>query len=393
MENSKKNPPSPVLVRRSFLAVVLAVLCTAFCVLTTPSSGTGIWSSPQPSPSSAASDLAVSVGLFTKASGFFDLQGAETDDLSCAKTISGQKLIPGGIPFGVKLRTDGVLVVDTAPIEGTEKSPAAEAGILSGDLITAIDGKPVTSVSDVTKAIEESGGKSLTFTVKRDGSSLECKIMPVKADGTDKYKAGLWLKDSIAGIGTVTYVDPSTLEFGGLGHGICDAETGVLFPAMQGTVKSVAISGATKGLAGMPGALKGSFGADNIGTITANTASGVFGKFDSLPADFGKPMEIAATNQVHEGDAYIISTVNSDGPKKYNVKISELNSAAANNKNFVITVTDGALIEATGGIVQGMSGSPVIQDGKLIGAVTHVLISNPAKGYGIFIENMLNAKA
>lgn len=397
MEKRAKNPPSPSLTERSIFALVLTVVSLAFCVFTAPANGALDSDADRVAVSDDRTGDTVFVGLLTKSDGRSDFD-TEDDrvlkgEADCLKNEGDLKLIPGGVPFGIKLRSDGVLVINTSPVDGTDKNPASEGGIISGDVITAIDGKAVKDVESITKAVEGSGGKSLLFSIIRNGEKKQLSITPVKASDTDGYKAGLWLRDSVAGIGTVTYIDPSTLEFGGLGHGICDVDTGCLFPSTEGIVKNVTISGATRGVSGIPGALKGSFSSDTVGIIKANTSSGVFGKLDSLPEGVGEPMEIAKANEVREGEAYILSTVNTDGVKAYAVTISEINQTDDNNKNFVITVTDNTLIDATGGIVQGMSGSPVIQDGKLIGAVTHVLISNPARGYGIFIENMLEAAA
>ena len=216
-------------------------------------------------------------------------------------------------------------------------------------------------------------------------------MTPVRSD--ERYKAGLWIRDSTAGIGTVTFIDPATGAFAGLGHGICDSDTGELVKPGRGIVVNVAISGVEKGQAGAPGELRGYFSSGKIGSLTGNTECGVFGVFAELPEGMSgdaKAIPAATSAETHDGDAEIICTSDS-GTGRYKVRISGIDRSGRPVKNFVVTVTDPDLIAKTGGIVQGMSGSPIIQDGKLIGAVTHVLVNSPEKGYGIFIDNMLTA--
>ncbi len=295
---------------------------------------------------------------------------------------------PGGIPFGVKLHTQGVIVVGIAP--GDSQSPAYNAGIRVKDIITAISGKPVNSIEDVTRIVESSGGKPLDFTVTRGDSEYIFKVTPGWDKNENKYKAGIWIRDSTAGIGTITYIVPETLQFGGLGHGICDVDTGDLMPLLTGSVSDVTISGITRGRIGLPGELKGYFGAEKIGSLVANTHVGVYGVLKSMPQNIiSEPIPIALRHEVREGDAVLYTTVDGNTVGQYSVKISNINRNDGDTKSFIVTITDPRLLELTGGIVQGMSGSPIIQDGKLIGAVTHVMINDPTKGYGIFIETML----
>ena len=184
---------------------------------------------------------------------------------------------------------------------------------------------------------------------------------------------------------------PETNFFGGLGHGICDGETGAVIPMERGTVTDVTINGVVKGVAGAPGELRGSFKNNKTGSLLENTSCGVFGIFTALPENHGELLPIALKNEVKSGDAYIICTLDSGNPQKYTVKITDINHDASGSKCFSIKITDSRLLSKTGGIVQGMSGSPIIQNGKLVGAVTHVMVNDPTTGYGIFIENMLNA--
>ena len=188
----------------------------------------------------------------------------------------------------------------------------------------------------------------------------------------------------------MTYIIPETLEFGGLGHGICDGDTGELIPISRGVVMDVCISAIKKGVSGTPGEIKGYFGTDNLGSMAQNTACGVFGKLDKLPKNCRTTIEVAMRSEIHEGSAEIVCTLDGGAPCRYKIEIVSVNRHADGSKCFVISIKDPALIEKTGGIVQGMSGSPVIQDGKLCGAVTHVMVNDPTCGYGIFIENMLN---
>ncbi len=306
-------------------------------------------------------------------------------------TQDDKEVIVGGCLFGVKLYTDGVPVVG---LEGFETqngrvSPAKEAGIKIKDVIKEINGKAVTNSKSVTEAVGACDGKIIDIKVVRDGVEKNIGVEPKKAnDGI--YKIGVWLRDSAAGIGTVTYVDAQTLEFAGLGHGICDSQSLALMPMLRGVVSDVELSGIVKGQAGVPGEIKGTFHGGKTGALVSNKQSGVYGIFTKLPSSIGEKMQIAEASEISEGDAIIRCAV-SGQVCDYTVKISKLNTKSDNGKNFVIEVTDSALLNITGGIVQGMSGSPVIQNGKLIGAVTHVMINSPTTGYGIFIENMMDA--
>jgi len=206
-----------------------------------------------------------------------------------------------------------------------------------------------------------------------------------------KYKTGIWVRDSTAGIGTMTYYDPRNNTFAGLGHGICDVDTGMLMPLLRGSIVNVSVSDIIKGRKGTPGELKGNFESLKRGTLTGNTTVGVYGVLDSAPAAaFTEPLEIASKEDIHEGSATIYCELDDNGIRGYDVEITKIDKSSDNTKNFVVEITDDALLEKTGGIVQGMSGSPVVQDDRLVGAITHVLVNDPAKGYGIFIENMLS---
>ena len=303
-------------------------------------------------------------------------------------TIDRIKLYPGGMPFGVKFQTDGVLVVGISDINGV--NPAYEAGLRIKDIITHVNDTAVTAVEEVTGYIESSEGNELKFTVIRGNETLEVIIKPVYSEIDSTYKSGIWIRDSTAGIGTVTFINPVNNTFAGLGHGICDIDTGELMPMLKAYVYNAEINGVNKGHPGSPGELKGYFNAEKIGALIGNTNAGVYGTLlTPPPSPADTPLPIALRKDIHEGNAYIYCVIDENPPRKYSVDIIKINQNSDDLKNFIVKITDPALLEVTGGIVQGMSGSPVIQDDRLIGAVTHVLINDPAKGYGIFIENML----
>ncbi len=306
--------------------------------------------------------------------------------------LSAIELIPGGIPFGVKFTTEGVLIVGFCDIEqnGTKCNPAKEAGLRTRDILTHINDEAVTSAKDLTDKIASSEGRPLHVRYTRGGASHTATLKPV-ADAEGGYKTGLYVRDSGAGIGTVTFFVPNNLAFAGLGHGICDGDTGELMPLHRGSVTDVTISGVHRGVAGTPGELRGYFGTGKCGRLLGNTDCGVFGVYAALPEKLPKErVKIASREQIREGEASVLCTLSSNERKSYTVSISAIDRNAKGSKCFTVRVTDPALLEQTGGIVQGMSGSPILQDGKLVGAVTHVLIGNPAVGYGIFVENMLS---
>ncbi|MBR6765937.1 MAG: PDZ domain-containing protein, partial [Clostridia bacterium] len=233
------------------------------------------------------------------------------------------RLIPGGMPFGVKFTTDGVLVVGIADVttdEGTF-TPAENGGIKLRDIITEVNGKKINSNEEFTYAVENSDGKELTVTLIRNGKNITAKITPVFEKTEGRYKAGLWVKDSTAGIGTVTYIVPQSGEFGGLGHGVCDTDTGVLMPFKAGNVCIVTISGITKGKSGTPGELRGFFSSAETGILRKNTVCGVFGRFDKIPNECNPPLPISLKDEIFEGPAQIICTTDENSPQVYDIEI------------------------------------------------------------------------
>ena len=307
-------------------------------------------------------------------------------------TVSDEKIVTVcGTPFGVKMFTDGVLVVDFSEIEteNGRRCPASESGLLEGDLIKAINKTDVFRNEDVAEIIEKSEGKELSFSILRNGKSMEISLIPEMLKDQSGYKAGFWVRDSSAGIGTLTFYDPEDLSFAGLGHAVCDIDTGTVLPFSSGEIVPAAITKIKKGVSGTPGELGGAFiGKDDLGIVKINNETGLYGTLEYTIE--GIEMPVAHKQDIYEGSAVILSTVEGTEAEEYDILIEKIAlSDDSLTKNMVIKVVDEELIEATGGIVQGMSGSPIIQDGKLIGAVTHVLVNDPTKGYGIFAENML----
>lgn len=295
--------------------------------------------------------------------------------LSADSRSGAREVYIGGNLFGASMLTDGVPIVsiDGVETEGGTKAPAYDAGLKVSDIIKEINGASVARTAEVTSFITESEGKAISVKILRGGKIKTVTLTPVKGkDGI--YRAGIWIRDSAAGIGTVTYIDPETLEFGGLGHGICDGETSALMPILRGSVSDVELIGIVKGKSGAPGEIKGSFKGGKTGALVKNTAVGVYGIYSSLPSDVGERIAVGELGDLSEGEALIRCSVTGK-PEYYKVKLSRLNKKTGNGKNFVIEVTDERLLSVTGGIVQGMSGSPIVQNGKLVGAVTHVCVN------------------
>ncbi len=307
------------------------------------------------------------------------------------ETISNVMLAPCGTPFGVKILTDGVIVVGLNEIatENGNRNPAKEAGVQTGDIIVKMNDTPVSSNDDISKVITESGGKSVTISYRRGNREGSLTLTPALSAIDHTYKAGLWVRDSSAGIGTVSFYDPETQAFGGLGHAICDVDTGEVLPVLQGDVVNVRIHDIVKGTIGSPGELRGSFvSKESCGTILLNNESGVFGQMYESP-QYDKLAPMGLKQEIKTGKATVITTVNGSTPEEYEIEIEKINLLENSpTKNMVIRITDPRLLELCGGIVQGMSGSPILQNGKLVGAVTHVFVNDPTRGYAIFAENM-----
>lgn len=312
------------------------------------------------------------------------------------KTVNIQEvnepvLIPCGDPFGIKLLTDGVVVVEVSSFETSSglKAPAMDAGIKTGDIIKTINGQRIKSNEDIAHIIEKSGGESLSVDLVRDDKGITVNVDPkiYNADGT--YHVGLWVRDSSAGIGTITFYDPETGVFAGLGHPVCDVDTGCILPLSKGEVVDVTVNSIKKGTSGVPGELIGSFSSGSaMGSLEMNCENGLYGIMsDYEPVNDGIPLGMR--QEIEAGDAYIYTTIDDGAPRKYAISIEKIDlQDSRSGRNMIIKITDKELLEKTGGIVQGMSGSPIIQNGKLVGAVTHVFVNNPTKGYAIFADTM-----
>ena len=308
--------------------------------------------------------------------------------------VKGTTVIPCGTPFGIKMFTDGVLIIgmSTVDTEAGSVNPAKDAGLELGDVIVSIDGKGVMSNEDVSKIISQCDGSPLVLSVRRDNMTFDVSFTPAFSKSDGCYKLGAWVRDSSAGIGTLTFYEPESMVFGGLGHGICDMDTGEILPLMSGEIVPAVIGGINPGKVGQPGELRGSFSSDkDMGVLTQNGETGVYGILDTAPSAH-EPMQVAMRQQVQEGSAQILTTIDGETPQYYDITIEKVNfNDNSPTKNMVIRITDQELLDKAGGIVQGMSGSPIIQNGMLVGAVTHVFVNDPTRGYGIFAENMLDS--
>lgn len=315
------------------------------------------------------------------------------------KKVNIQKIedicvVPGGSTFGVKLFTKGVIIVGISDIKTKSDgvvNPAKQAGLQKGDIILNVNKKEVNSNEELIKVVEASGGEDLLAEVIRNGMKYETNIKPARNEIDGAYKLGIWVRDSSAGIGTVTFWDEKTKTFGGLGHGICDIDTGELLPLSHGDIIKVNINGISKGMRGNPGELKAYFiEGKPIGTLIENTYIGIYGKFNNVPSS-NEPIPVAMKQQAKQGKAQILTTIFGATPEYYDIDIVHINyNEETMSKNMIIKITDERLLSETGGIIQGMSGSPIIQNGLLIGAITHVFVNDPQRGYAIFAENMIS---
>ena len=312
------------------------------------------------------------------------------------QVIPDKMLVPAGVPIGIYVKTDGILVIAQGDFEGmdhTRKEPAKHL-LQAGDYILKADEQEVASKADFTKKISESGGRDMVLTIRREEEIFDIKVHP-EQNVNGEYKLGIWIRDNAQGVGTMTYLDEDA-SFGALGHGINDTDTALLMEVKGGSLYKTEIIAIKKGQGGTPGELTGVIDynlSNKIGTIDTNSVEGIFGTVDLKGADTvsGEAMPIGLKQDVEPGKAQILCCVDGEKiPKSYDVNIKAVHLDHDNiNRGIELEVTDAALLEQTGGIVQGMSGSPILQNGKIVGAVTHVLVNDPTRGYGIFIENML----
>jgi stage IV sporulation protein B len=311
--------------------------------------------------------------------------------------VASRNVVACGNTVGVKLSIDGILVIglsDVETLEGRKVIPMRDTGIKPGDIIIEANGRMLEDIQDLVDEIDESEGNPIKLKYKRGKLINTAEIQPVKSSDDNRYHIGLWVRDSTAGIGTLTFYDPETKGYGALGHGITDIDTGTLMPVEKGEILESSILGVKKGKQGIPGELRGVFVEDKgkLGLIVKNSDYGIYGILNE-EATYrlsNRALPIGLRTQVKEGPAVILSNIDGNKVEEFNIEIQKVSRQNINSsKGMVIRITDGRLIETTGGIVQGMSGSPIIQDGRVVGAVTHVLVNDPTRGYGIFIEGML----
>ena len=309
------------------------------------------------------------------------------------RTTDGKQFVYlGGQPFGVKFYNDGVMIVRFEDYFNGHRfiCPAQRGGLKVNDVIKNVNSTEIRTNEDLQHAAEQSNGKPLEILIERDGKELVKTVTPEK-NTVGVYLLGAWVRDSCAGIGTVTYYDAQHHYFAALGHGICDRDTGALLPLGSAEIVSANISSVTKGSAGNVGSLNGYFTDKSIGHLTKNTSSGVFGTIFDNYCESNPQYEIADFEDIQTGKAEIITTIDGVNPQSYNIEITRIcNGSTESDENFVIKITDKELLGACSGIVQGMSGSPILQNGKLVGAVTHVFLNRPEEGYGVAAQFMVS---
>lgn len=312
------------------------------------------------------------------------------DSAEAAANMQAPMVSVSGESFGIKLHTAGVLVISPAEVQTDSgvKNPAGDLGLKAGDVITALNGKKVSASKEVSSAIEKSGGKSIIITFERNGEEKSVSLTPVLCSATGTYKAGLWIRDSSAGIGTVTFYNQKG-NFAALGHGVTDVDTHTLMPLGNGEALQSEIIGYSQAEKGKAGELYGILSKNIIGKIQMNTEQGVYGT-SSADASALKYIQTALPGEIKRGKATVLTTIDSSGVQEFEVQIAFVSRYSTSSKDMIIKVTDKTLLEKTGGILQGMSGSPIIQNGKFVGALTHVFVNRPDCGYAIFGYKMVN---
>lgn len=306
------------------------------------------------------------------------------------------KVIPGGQPIGVKIYTKGILVVGFSDIEtpsGKKQSPSVIGGIEIGDRIEELNGNKVNTCRELIDFVNKNKGNPINIKVNKNDREKIIKVKPIETVKNDEYKIGLWVRDTTSGVGTMTFYDPESGTFGALGHPINDVDTGLMLTIRDGKIYTAKIMSVEQGTRGNPGELRGMFDEqDVVGNLQKNTSSGIFGKMTKKMESkiYDRPIIVASQNDVKEGPAKVLTSIEGSEVKEYDIYIEKLTEQSKpNSKSMIIRVTDKELISKTGGIVQGMSGSPIIQNGKLVGAVTHVFVNRPDMGYGIYAKWML----
>lgn len=300
-----------------------------------------------------------------------------------------KKLVPVGQTVGITMDTKGILVLGTEQVDGAESRAAGRPLLQTGDLILEADGIPLENKESFSAEVQESGGKPIRLLLERDGRQKEVEVTPAFSKAEHSFKLGVWVRDSIQGIGTVTYYDPETQAFGALGHGVYDVDTDTLLPIREGALLPAKLTEIVKGEKGCAGELRGKVELEQqIATIWKNTESGLYG-VGGADAFAGEALPIATPEEIQKGDAVVLSDLEGQGVRAYALQIESLSVGRKDHRDMTLRITDERLLKATGGIVQGMSGSPILQNGKVVGAVTHVTVNDPTRGYGISIGNML----
>ena len=310
--------------------------------------------------------------------------------------IPRTKVIPLGNSIGLKLYTKGVLVVGMSEIQGKDNKtykPYENTGIEEGDVIVAVNNVAISCTDDLVKNVNKYNGEEVQISYVRNNSTIKTNIKPVQTL-TNEYKIGLWVRDAAAGVGTATFYEPSTKMFTALGHGITDIDTGDIVKIANGELTTSSIISIKKGERGNPGEIRGTIDAGvKIGEVNKNGSFGISGivtNFENLNIDLAQEMEVALRSEIKEGKAYIICELENGKKEQYEIEIERIYvSNNYDNKSMLIKITDKKLLEKTGGIIQGMSGSPIIQNGRFVGAVTHVLVNNPTQGYAVFADMMI----
>ena len=342
--------------------------------------------------------ILIMIVVFTVAAGgswyFIEKRRVSMKKEVSAETVGESMVIPGGMPVGIYLETEGVMVLGTEQITGEDgmRYSPAEHIVKPGDYIVGINGQEIGTKGELIEAVASLDREEVILTIKREEERLDIKFRPVRC-GVGDYKLGIWVRDNTQGLGTVTFLNADS-SFGALGHGIHDVDTSELLDISDGTLYLTSIKDIKRGENGTPGGMEGIIVYNHynvLGTITKNTEVGIFGTVDRIDTLFSEqePIETAVQEEIEAGPAVIRCAVSGE-IKEYEIQITGIDFYASEvNKGLTVEVTDKELLAETGGIVQGMSGSPIIQNGKLIGAITHVFVNDPTKGYGIFIENML----
>lgn len=297
---------------------------------------------------------------------------------------------PAGFTVGLKMYADGLLVVGFSdiPVDGGSVSPGKDAGLKKGDRIISVNERDVSDIKNFSRAIQDSGQNTVILNLERNGKTIEARITPVYYNDAGQYKIGVWVRDSAAGIGTVTFMLPDG-SFAALGHGVSDIDTGGLIKIKSGKVCGSRISSVVKGQSGVPGELRGAFDNSVSGEVTQNCDIGIYGRITKGDLNYPET-EIEHEENVSEGKAVILANINGDKVESFEVEIQRvMRFNNSDGKCMIVKITDQNLLERTGGIVQGMSGCPILKDGKIAGAITHVFLGDPTRGYAIFAERML----